>query len=174
MSNSSLHFHPSVESSASLSEPSALRPSLFDTRDAFIERIGPVAVAAIYFGSFTLSPQDAPLSRQALYKLSFLHRHFLQPGGLKVAVDRHTAELSGTLASRSLSLLAEILATEIEGIRTVKNQTTVPKEDKTAREAVQFLFATDQTLRTGIQINEHHGVVLLEGEATSAAQKNWA
>jgi len=76
MSKPTLHRHPSLESSASAGESTQLRASLFDTKDAFIERIAPVGVAAIYFGGFSLTPQDAPLSRQALFKLSFLHRHF--------------------------------------------------------------------------------------------------
>lgn len=171
-----LHRHPSLESSSSVGDTSvpALRHSLYDAKDEFTERIAPVAMAAIYFGSFTLAPQDAPLSRQALYKLSFLHRHFLQPGGLRITVDRHTAILSGTVTSRSIAMLANILALEIEGIRNVKDETSSPKEDKTGREAVQFLFATDQTLRSGVQVHEHNGLLTLDGEIGSAAQKSWA
>ena len=91
----------------------------------FFQRIAPVGVAAIYFGSFTLSPQDAPLSRQALFKLSFLNRHFLQPGGLKITVSRHTAILSGTITHRALVQMAEILALQIEGIQSVKDETQI-------------------------------------------------
>jgi len=43
-----------------------------------------------------------------------------------------------------------------------------------AREAVQFLFATDQTLRSGVQIGPVDGVLTLQGEVSSVAQKNWA
>src|ERR1700761_6920365 len=105
MTKPSYLFHPSLETGAPVGEAS-IRPSLFDSKEDFIERIAPVGVAAIFFGSFTLSPQDAPLSRQALYKLSFLNRHFLQPGGLKIAVNRTTAVLTGAVTHRALVKMA--------------------------------------------------------------------
>jgi osmotically-inducible protein OsmY len=181
-----IQFHPSLESATSAGEIHSTRTSLFDTKDNFIQRIAPVGVAAIYFGSFTLSPQDAPLSRQALFKLSFLNRHYLQPGGLKVAVNRHTAILSGTITHRSLATMAEILALQIEGIQSVKDETTLAadalapaasaaqRETEALREAVQFLFATDQTLRSGVQVSQADGQLVLQGEVSSAAQKSWA
>jgi osmotically-inducible protein OsmY len=154
------------------------RHSLFDTKDAFIERIAPVGVAAIYFGGFSLSPQDAPLSRQALFKLSFLYRYFLQPGGLRIVVNRETAILSGTVANRALVAMADILALQIEGIRDVRDETQAPPEhashSEAVRDVVQFLFATDQTLRSGVQVSHSEGRLALQGEVSSTAQKNWA
>jgi len=178
MSKPSLLRHPSLESATSIGESTGVRHSLYDTKDAFIERIAPLGVAAIYFGSFSLSPQDAPLSRQALFKLSFLHRHFLQPGGLRIVVDRQTAILSGKLTNRALVTMADILALQIEGIRQVKDETQAPAEDtshaEAIRESVQFLFATDQTLRSGVQVSLSEGYLTLQGEVSSIAQKNWA
>src|SRR5271156_2730630 len=154
MSKPPILLHPSLESAASVGESTPARHYLFDTKDAFIERIAPVGVAAIYFGSFSLSPQDAPLSRQALFKLSFLHRHFLQPGGLRIVVNRQTAVLSGTVTSRALVTMADILALQIEGIRHVQDETQVTsesaspsplpgqREKEAIRESIQFLFAT--------------------------------
>ena len=176
--------HPSLESAESVGETSHPRPSLFDSKDDFIERIAPVGVAAIYFGSFSLSPQDAPLSRQAFFKLSFLYRHFLQPAGLKIIVNRHTAVLSGTIASRPLVSLADILAMQIEGIRNVQDDTLSATEDspahtpglrekETIRELVHYLFATDQTLH-GVKATLSEGYLTLEGDVHSIAQKNWA
>jgi len=173
-------LHPSLETSTSTGESAPLRHSLFDTKDAFIERIAPVGVAAIYFGSFSLSPQDAPLSRQALFKLSFLHRHFLQPGGLRIVVNQHTAILSGTVTNRALVTMAEILALQIEGIEQVQDETQsgssapAQREIEAVRESVQFLFATDQTLRSGVQVSVSEGYLTLVGEVSSVAQKNWA
>src|SRR5476651_2568050 len=109
MSKPTLLLHPSLETATSIGETAPVRHSLFDAKDDFIERIAPVGVAAIYFGSFSLSPQDAPLSRQALYKLSFLYRHFLQPGSVRIVVNRQTAILSGTVTNRALVIMAEIL-----------------------------------------------------------------
>jgi osmotically-inducible protein OsmY len=178
--------HPSLESATSIGEASPTRHSLFDTKDDFIQRIAPVGVAAIYFGSFSLSPQDAPLSRQALFKLSFLHRHFLQPGGLHIVVNRQTAVLSGTVSTRSLIAMAEILALQIDGIRNVVDETVKPSVDpshptapghpdkKAILESVQFLFATDQTLRSGVQATLADSHLFLHGEVSSTAQKNWA
>jgi osmotically-inducible protein OsmY len=175
-------LHPSLETGSSLTETRSVRTSLYDSKDDFIARIAPFGVAAFYFGSFTLSPQDVPLSRQALFKLSFLNRQFLQAGGLRVVVHRHTAILSGTVTSPSLVLLGEILAQQIEGIDQVQNETQVTPEPTgsatahvdAAREAAQFLFATDQTLRSGVRISPHDGMILLQGEVSSVAQKNWA
>ncbi|MCE0522553.1 MAG: BON domain-containing protein [Methylacidiphilales bacterium] len=186
MPKPSLLLHPSLESTTSIGETAPVRHSLFDTKDAFIERIAPLGVAAIYFGSFTLSPQDAPLSRQALFKLSFLYRHFLQPGGLRIVVNRQTAVLSGTVAARPIVTMAEILATQIEGITDVRDETksrqvegTTPpapgqRDKEEVQEAVQFLFATDQTLRSGVQVVFSEGFLTLQGEVSSIAQKNWA
>jgi osmotically-inducible protein OsmY len=170
-----------LETGSSLTETKSLRTSLYDTKDDFISRIGPFGVAAFYFGSFTLSPKDVPLSRQALFKLSFLNRQFLQAGGLRITVNRRTAVLSGTVTSRSIVLLGEILAHQIEGIEQVQNDTQLaPETDGVAgspgaeREAIQFLFATDQTLRTGVRAGPIDGVLTLQGEVSSVAQKNWA
>ncbi len=68
MSSPSRRFSPSLDINASVQLPT--RPSLFDNKDDFIERVAPIGMAAIYFGSFSFAPQDAALSRQALFKLS--------------------------------------------------------------------------------------------------------
>ena len=149
-----------MDSTTSVGETAPIRHSLFDAKDDFIHRIAPVGVAAIYFGGFSLAPQDVPLSRQALFKLSFLNRHFLQAGGLKIVVNKHTAVLSGTVAARALATMANILALQIEGITSTQDDTIAAESDTPAihrekepvREAVQFLFATDQTLRSGVQV----------------------
>jgi hypothetical protein len=153
------------------------RPSLFDSKDEFIERMSPIGVAAIYFGGFSLTPQDPALSRQALFKLSFAHRNFLQPAGLRISVDRNTATFSGAVGGVYLPVLAEILARQIEGIEDVNDATEKPAETpsaiETAREAAQLLFATDQTLRTGLLLSAGDSL-MLEGEAETAAQGAWA
>lgn len=176
--------HPSMESSASVGEPIPLRPSLYDAKDDFIERVAPIGMAAMYFGSFSLAPQDIALSRQALFKLSFVNRHFLQPAGLRILVQRETAILSGKLSARALATLAEILALQIEGINRVTDQTEVAtgssaksgkgRDTETIRDSVALLFATDQTLRSGVQVGIREGRLVLEGQVTSTAQKNWA
>ena len=173
-----------MESGASVGEEPLFRPSLFDAKDDFIARVAPIAMAAIYFGSFSLAPQDAALSRQALFKLSFAYRYFLQPGGVRVVVQRQTAILSGTVKSRPLVTLATILAEQIEGIDQVKDEAekgalSTPKAPKLrdadlARETLQLLFATDQTLRTGVQVGITEGALTLEGQVSSATQKSWA
>ena len=177
MSKPSVPRHLSLESGSSLGEP-AVRGSLYDCKDEFIERIAPIGMAVIYFGGLSLTPQDAALSRQALFKLSFLHRHFLQPAGLRVTVQGQTAVLSGAVKNKNIVTVAEILAQQIEGIDLVRNETEMPKAKpsqlENARAAIQLLFATDQTLRTGLQVTIGEGHLILEGEATSAAQKNWA
>jgi osmotically-inducible protein OsmY len=186
MSKPSLLFHPSLDSAGSVGESVPVRHSLFDSKDEFIERIAPVGVAAIYFGGFSLSPQDAPLSRQALFKLSFLNRHFLQPAGVKIVVNRQTAVFSGSVAARTLVTMADILAHQIDGITSTQDATQALPEDpahavlpgqrdkEVVREAVQFLFATDQTLRSGVQVSLSEGYLTLQGEVSSIAQKNWA
>ncbi len=99
--------HPSLESSSTQPSLDGHRPSLFDAKDAFIERMGPIGVAAIYFGPFSLAPQDPALSRQALLKLSFAYRQYLQPAGVRYHVQKQTVTVSGTIRSRSMAILAE-------------------------------------------------------------------
>jgi len=178
MPHPSIHFHPSLDSSSSLNNLDATRPSLFDSKDDFIERMAPIGMAAIYFGGFTLAPQDPALSRQALLKLSFAHRHYLHPAGIRYQVQRQTATISGSVTKRSLVALAEILAQQIEGITQVKNQTEISVADQPAVskevEAVQLLLATDQSLRSQVQVAEGKGVLRLTGTIGSEAQKSWA
>ncbi len=177
MPQPSLRYSPSLDTFSTASGSAGLRPSLFDDKDAFIERIGPFAVAAIYFGSFSLTPQDSSLSRQALFKLSFLHRHYLHPAGLRIAVEKQTVVLSGKISGPAIYTMAEILAHQIEGIRHVKNSTelaTAASDLLAAREAVQLLFATDQTLRTGVQVESEGSRLTLQGAVSSNAQKAWA
>jgi len=177
-----LRLNPSLESTASVGETIQFRPSLYDNKDAFTERVAPIGMAAMYFGSFSLAPQDAALSRQALFKLTFVNRHFLQSAGLRILVRRQTAVLSGQVANSVLVTLSEILARQIEGINQVVNEIEAPIPAKSAkqrdaemvRESVALLFATDQTLRTGVQIQIQEGRLKLEGQVASAAQKNWA
>jgi hypothetical protein len=76
--------HPSLESSSDTPTVDPRRPSLFDSKDDFIARISPISMAAIYFGPFSLAPQDPALSRQALLKLSFAYRYYLQPAARPV------------------------------------------------------------------------------------------
>jgi len=186
MSKPSLLLHPSLESTTPGGESAPARHSLFDAKDDFIERIAPIGVAAIYFGGFSLSPQDAPLSHQARFKLSFLHRHFLEPGCMRIVVNRNTVILSGMVTNHALVTMAEILALQIEGIRQVKDETQKPPEDTSyspapgerenaaVRESIEFLFATDQTLRSGVQVSYSEGSLILHGQVSSIAQKSWA
>ncbi len=178
MSHHSLRHHPSMETSSSASE--GTRRSLYDTKDDFIERISPVATAIIFFGNFSLAPQDSALSHQALFKLSFLYRNFLQHGGLQIVVNRQTAILSGTVTSRLLVTMGDLLARQLDGIKHVKDETelTAPKTNpsgkEAALEAIHFLFATDQTLRAGVRVSLRDDRLTLEGEYSSPAQKIWA
>jgi len=79
--------------------------------------------------------------------------------------------------------MADILARQIEGIRHVKDETrdktgaapvATPQEHEAALVAIQFLFATDQTLRSGVQVSVGEGRPALDGAVSSAAQKTWA
>jgi osmotically-inducible protein OsmY len=170
--------HPSLESSSPQPKTETRRTSLFDSKDDFIARVGPIGMAAIYFGPFSLAPQDPALSRQALLKLSFAYRSYLQPTGIRYHVQRQTATLSGTIKSRLLATLAEILAQQIEGVATVKNETELALEDRPASarplEALQLLLATDQSLRSTVKVGETAGKVHLSGAVGSDAQKSWA
>lgn len=178
MSQPILRYYPSLESSTP-DVSTSLRPSLFDNKEDFIGRVAPLGAAALYFGDCALAPQDAALSRQALFKLSFLHRHFLQPGGIRIAVQRQTAVISGTVTARTLVTMADILARQIEGIAAVEDETVsspaaslLPGE--AAREMITLLFATDQTLRGGVQVLAKKEGVAIEGEVPSATEKQWA
>jgi osmotically-inducible protein OsmY len=177
MSYPSILLHPSLESSSPRPSVDSPRPSLFDSKDDFIARIGPIGVAAIYFGPFSLAPQDPALSRQALLKLSFAYRYYLQPAGIRYHVQRQTATLSGSIKSTPLALCAEILAQQIEGIEQVKNETELTLEDRPAQSrelvAVQLLLATDQSLRSQVKVSDESGVLRISGSVGSEAQKSW-
>jgi osmotically-inducible protein OsmY len=177
MSYPSILLHPSLESSSPRPSVDSPRPSLFDSKDDFIARIGPIGVAAIYFGPFSLAPQDPALSRQALLKLSFAYRYYLQPAGIRYHVQRQTATLSGSIKSTPLALCAEILAQQIEGIEQVKNETELALEDRPAQSreliAVQLLLATDQSLRSQVKVSDESGVLRISGSVGSEAQKSW-
>jgi osmotically-inducible protein OsmY len=170
-------FHPSLESSSPGLNVNTSRPSLFDSKDDFIARMGPIGVAAIYFGPFSLAPQDPALSRQALLKLSFAYRYYLQPAGIRYHVERQTATLSGSIKSTPLAICAEILAQQIEGIEQVKNETELAVEDRPAQSrellAIQLLLATDQSLRSPVKVSEESGALRLGGSVGSEAQKSW-
>ena len=174
----SLHFHPSLESSSPLNNLDTPRPSLFDCKDEFIERIAPIGMAAIYFGGFSLTPQDPALSRQALLKLSFVHRHFLHATGIRYQVQRQTATISGSVTSRALVTCAEILARQIEGIAQVKDQTETAVADQPVLsrelETTQLLLATDQSLRSQVKVTQEGNTLHLSGSVGSEAQKSWA
>ncbi len=82
---------------------------------------------------------------------------------------------SGKIAGGRLTELADILARQIEGVDEVQDETASGgKDTETARTAAQLLFATDQTLRSGIQLSQQNGHLALDGEVTSPAQKSWA
>jgi osmotically-inducible protein OsmY len=172
-----LLLHPSLESSSPRPSVDTPRPSLFDSKDDFIARIGPIGVAAIYFGPFSLAPQDPALSRQALLKLSFAYRYYLQPAGIRFQVQRQTATISGSIKSTPLALCAEILAQQIEGIEQVRSEVELTVEDRPAQSreliAVQLLLATDQSLRSQVKVSEEAGALRLTGSVGSDAQKNW-
>ncbi len=103
---------------------------------------------------------------------------------MRVIVQRQTALLTGIVRSRSLIILAEILAEQIEGISQIKDETEkgTVSTSKTARvreldfmrETIQLLFATDQTLRAGVLVGVAEGGLSLEGQVGTAAQKSWA
>lgn len=170
--------HPSLESSSPQPKIDGHRPSLFDAKDDFIARVGPIGMAAIYFGPFSLMPQDPALARQALLKLSFVHRQFLHPANVRFHAQKNSITLAGTVRTRLMPMLAEILANQIEGVTSVKNETELPIEDTPATtrslQAIQVLLATDQSLRTQVKISEEGGKLKLSGVAGSEAQKKWA
>jgi osmotically-inducible protein OsmY len=101
---------------------------------------------------------------------------------LRIEVTRQTAFLSGTVSSRALVILGEILAMQIEGIDQVQNEAQLAPEIASAaygpldgaRESIQFLFATDQTLSSGVTVTATNDLLRLQGEVCSVAQKNWA
>ena len=118
-----LLLHPSLESSSPQSQRRQPRGPPFSIRRTIsLPGSGPIGVAAIYFGPFSLAPQDPALSRQALLKLSFAYRYYLQPAGIRYQVQRQTATISGSIKSTPLALCAEILAQQIEGIEQVKSE----------------------------------------------------
>jgi hypothetical protein len=107
-------------------------------------------MVALYFGPFSMEPQDAALGRQALFKLSFLHRHFLKPAGLGLAMRREAAHFSGRLPNGWLMEMAVLLARQIGGIERIVDETeSRPAQTKAAdaAERDRLILATENPRR---------------------------
>jgi hypothetical protein len=124
MSKPSLRLHPSMESTTSVGESTPARHSLFDAKDDFIERISPLAVAAIYFGSFSLSPLAVAGMNGALADRESRRNQTVPPATYKPeakVISKKTRQLSGvsldSLTATSEPVLSNIQASvEIHSI----------------------------------------------------------
>jgi osmotically-inducible protein OsmY len=150
--------------------------------DNFLLHMAPVSVGAFFFGSFHPNAEDQVQAQRALYKTSFVYRHFLQPGGIKVVIDEGSLTLSGKTSSRTVSLLAVALANQVMGTIKVSDETTRTEvtsrpetEDAEIRSRLQLILATDSLLGSdAIEVTVNNGQVNISGQVSSAANKIWA
>lgn len=153
---------------------------LFD--DNFLLHMAPVSIGAFFFGSFHPNTEDRIQAQRALYKTSFIYRHFLQPGGIKVVIDEGCLTLSGKTSSSTVSLLAQVLGSQIMGTIKVNDETTRVEEssgaesgDAEIRARLQLALATDALVGSdGIEVTVSNGQVKISGTVSSATHKTWA
>jgi hypothetical protein len=147
--------------------------------DNFLAHLAPFSVGAVYFGAFVASHQDGPATRQALYKTSFVYRHFLQPAGIRVRMEGPTAVLFGECAQSALWFMAENLALQIDGVVGVKFDTFSQRQeipgDRELLARVRLLLATDTLLGSQkLEAIARDGHVEVFGTVHSEAAGSWA
>jgi osmotically-inducible protein OsmY len=154
--------------------------------DNFLLHLAPVSIGVFFFGNFHPNNEDKVQAQRALYKTSFLYRHFLQPGGLKTVIDYKTLTMTGKTTSATVSLMGQILATQIMGPVEVSDETTRQEslpgtgkaesaEDNERRARLQLMLATDERLCSeGIEISLSDGIAKVSGQVSSTENKTWA
>jgi osmotically-inducible protein OsmY len=175
-----------------LTAPARTTPStLLDPHQlAFTEQMAAVSIGAIFFGSFLPFTPENDHTRQALYKTTFLYRHFLSPAGIKPLVNRDILTIRGTSTSRAVIALAELLALQIPGIKKTSCEINrVPTESTDSnptsgkpanpseaelRERLQLILATDGSLTDGtLQATSDRKAIHLKGHVETPAQLAW-
>lgn len=176
---------PMVLRRVSSSAPAAATPTL---EENYLLHLAPVSIGVFFFGSFHPNNEDKVQAQRALYKTSFLYRHFLQPGGLKVVIDENSLTLTGKTSSSAVSLMAYVLGTQIMGPNIkIADETTRVEEhgrplkpsdrnsDGELRARLQLMLATDAMLSSeGIEVHVINGQAKISGQVSSAAHKAWA
>lgn len=156
--------------------------------DNFLRHLAPVSIGAFFFGSFHPNNEDKVQAQRALYKTSFLFRHFLQAGGLKVVIDDGCLTLSGKTSSSAVSLMAYVLGMQIMGpnIRVVDETTRVDEHGRPGKSSdqqvenelrarLQLMLATDAMLGSEeIEVSVGNGQGKVSGQVSSAEHKIWA
>lgn len=156
--------------------------------DNFLMHLAPVSIGAFFFGNFHPNNEDKVQAQRALYKTSFLFRHFLQAGGLKVVIDDGCITLSGKTSSSAVSLMAYVLGMQIMGpdIRVVDETTRVDETGRSSRSPeqqadnemrarLQLMLATDAMLGSEeIEVSIGNGQAKVNGQVSSAEHKAWA
>lgn len=167
------------------SAPDAASPYIGEN---FLMHMAPVSIGVFFFGNFHHNTEDKVQAQRALYKTSFLYRHFLQSGGLKAVIDENSLTLTGKTTSSAVSLMAYLLGTQIMGA-TIKiaDETTRVEEhgrplkpsernlDGETRARLQLMLATDAMLCSeGIEVTVSNGQAKITGQVSSPAHKVWA
>lgn len=154
----------------------------------YLLHLAPVSIGVFFFGSFHPNNEDKVQAQRALYKTSFLYRHFLQPGGLKVVIDENSLTLTGKTSSSAVSLMAYMLGTQIMGPNIkIADETTRVEEhgrplkpsdrntDGELRARLQLMLATDAMLASeGIEVHVTNGQAKISGQVSTAEHKSWA
>lgn len=156
-------------------------------KDNFLMHLAPVSIGVFFFGNFQPNIEDKTQAQRALYKTSFLYRHFLQPGGLKAVIDEGCLTLSGKISSAAVSLMAQLLGAQIMGPIKIVDDTVCADEsgrhvktseaaaDLELRARLQLILATDAMLGSEeIEVSVSNGQAKVSGQVSSAEHKAWA
>lgn len=154
----------------------------------FLMHMAPVSIGVFFFGNFHPNAEDKVQAQRALYKTSFLYRHFLQSGGLKVVIDENSLTLTGKTTSSAVSLMAYLLGTQIMGpsIKIADETTRVEEHgrplkptdkpvDGELRARLQLMLATDAMLGSEeFEVTVTNGAAKVSGQVSSPSHKVWA
>jgi hyperosmotically inducible protein len=115
---------------------------------------------------------------QASAENSYVFKTYLKGDDIKIHSEDGVVSLTGTVSEESHKSLAQETVTDLPGVKSVDNRLEVkgdhPAEESDARlsEKVKTTLLLHQNVGAVTKVSSKDGVVTLQGEATSQAQKD--
>ncbi|HXF10839.1 MAG TPA: BON domain-containing protein [Desulfuromonadaceae bacterium] len=139
---------------------------------------GKILFIAVLLG---MSAQAAEIDNriEASAQKSYIFKTYLKDDAIKIQSDSGAVVLTGTVAEESHKSMAENTVADLPGVKSVDNQLKINGEQPvehsdawiTTKVKTALLFHRNVNA-TGTTVNTRDGVVTLQGEASSAAQKD--
>lgn len=151
------------------------------TREAIYPLAFALTAAAMFLINMPIQASDADDAIVSAFKSSYVNKMYLKDDTIKIEAKEGAVTLTGTVAYEAHKTLAQETAANLHGVSSVDNQLNT-KAEVTAENAdiwigkkVQFALLFHRSvsyLKTDVRVN--NGVVTLQGEASSMAQKELA